>query len=300
MHRYTFPVADTARVLVDLIHAVGPWNEVREAHVAQVSDTEIEGFRYAQADKGPVYFVAQFSRPFRSFGVAQDAAVRPGLTMAAGKQLQGFAEFDASSDSVVVAKVGLSWVNVAGARANLLAEIPSFDFDATRSAARATWNAALAKVAVEGGTDAELRTFYSALYHAQLSPFEFADRDGSYLGADGLTHSAEYTNYTFFSLWDAFRAVHPLLSLIQPERVDPIVASLIAFGDQNGGLFPTWGLAGRDWRPRSGLARTFRERATPASLTRILAAVLAVKGGGGPGGTPAPGALQLPKSPLPT
>ncbi len=254
MHRYTFPQsAGPGRILIDLIHAVGPWNDVQQAQITKVSESEVAGFRFAAVDKGPIHFVAQFSKPLRRFQIASEGALLGDTEAAAGTQLQAVAEFDPASEPVVVVKVGLSWVSVEGARANLSAEIPSFDFDFVRQAAHQTWASTLGKVKVEGGSDAERRTFYTALYHAQLSPFEFADRDGQYLGADGAIHHADYQTYTFFSLWDAFRAAHPLLTLLEPQRVGPIVSSMLAFGDQNGGLLPTWGLAGRDWGNMVGL-----------------------------------------------
>jgi putative alpha-1,2-mannosidase len=136
--------------------------------------------------------------------------------------------------------VAISGVDIAGARRNLEREAAGLSFDAARSRATDAWRAALGKIAVRGGTPAQHRTFHTAVYHAMIAPNVWSDVDGRYRGRDGQIHQATGRDqYTVFSLWDTFRALHPLLTILEPRRTEEFVATFIAQHEQ-GGALPVW------------------------------------------------------------
>jgi predicted alpha-1,2-mannosidase len=243
-HRYTFPESESANVVIDLAHR----DEVIESHVRVVDDTEIVGWRRSRhwAEDQHVYFAAKFSKPFVARGVAIDDAVVNGIDEATGKNVKAFASFRTAANEAILVKVGVSAVDIAGARRNRDAEIPEWDFEKTRIDADAAWNAALGKIDVRGGTKAQRVTFYTALYHAMLAPNVFMDVDGRYRGRDLQIHEArDFTNYTVFSLWDTYRAAHPLFTIVEPERTVDFIETFLAQYEQ-GGLLPVWELAGNE------------------------------------------------------
>jgi predicted alpha-1,2-mannosidase len=243
-HRYTFPKSDSANVIIDLAHR----DPVIDSRVAIVDDTEIEGYRRSRewADDQRVYFVAKFSKPFASYGVARDDTIMNGADEASGTNVKAYVSFATGTDEVVLVKVGISAVDIDGARKNLKAEIPGWDFERTRSDADGAWNAALGRISVRGGTRSERVTFYTALYHAMLAPNLFMDVDGRYLGRDLAIHEAkDFTNFTVFSLWDTYRAEHPLFTIIEPGRTADFIKTFLAQYEQ-GGLLPVWELAANE------------------------------------------------------
>jgi len=230
-HRYRFPPGTPAHVIVDLAHR----DPVLESALRVTGEREIEGTRRSSswAKDQVVHFVARFSRPFESARVTDDTARKGALSFGDG-------------GGELLIKVGLSAVDVEGARRNLDAEIPGWDFDAVRDAARARWNEALSRIEVEGGSTAERTVFYTALYHALLAPNVYSDVDGRYRGRDGRIHQAEgRRQYTVFSLWDTFRAAHPLLVLLEPERTREFVETMLA-QYREGGRLPVWELAANE------------------------------------------------------
>ncbi len=229
-HRYRLPAGQPASVIVDLEHR----DRVLEAGLTVVSDREIEGFRRSTgwAEDQVVYFVARFSRPF----------TEPGL--AGGDRVTALSFGDAGGELMV--QVAISAVDVAGARANLEAELPDWDFDAVRRAARQRWNESLGRIEVEGGSAATRRIFYTALYHSLIAPNLYSDVDGRYRGMDREIHRAEgRRHYTVFSLWDTFRATHPLYTLLERERTREFIRTFLAMYRQ-GGRLPVWELAGNE------------------------------------------------------
>jgi predicted alpha-1,2-mannosidase len=251
LHRYEFPSVKDAHVIVDLQHAIGFWKNVNGASLEVVDGTTILGTREAQARSGgarPFAFAATFSRPFSSYGIEVDGKVTPGQRRASGKAVKAHFDFDTTKDRVVFVKVAVSPVGVDGALANLTAEQPGWDFAETKRQARQVWNEALGKIEVRGGSAEQRRVFYTALYHSQLAPFVLGDADGHYRGSDGQIHRDGFTNYTFFSLWDTFRAQQPLLTLVAPERVPDMLRSMMAIAERGGGL-PGAGLAGHHAAP---------------------------------------------------
>src|SRR5690606_16921319 len=161
----------------------------------------------------PVFFVARFDRPFATHGVWEGDALREGEASASGSAAGAWVTFDPAEGDTLVVEVALSFVDVAGARANLEAETAGFDFDRVRAESEAVWEEWLSRVRIEGRSQADFERFYTALYHSLLMPTLAMDADGRYTGLDGAIHTAEgYRYYTDFSLWDTFRTLHPLIT----------------------------------------------------------------------------------------
>ena len=229
MHRYTFPKTDDARVVLDLAHRDKLINSG-----FSVKDRTILGWRRSQAwaKDQVVYFAMQFSQPF----TYQNTAT--------GKQ--AIFRFDMRSGKPLLVKVGISSVDQEGALKNLKAELNHWDFDKVRTNAAAAWNKELAKITATGGTDAQLTNFYTAIYHAMTAPNLFTDVDGHYRGRDFKIYKAiGFTSYTVFSLWDTFRAAHPLYTIIDQKRTRDFINTFLAQYDQ-GGRLPVWELAANE------------------------------------------------------
>ena len=232
-HRYTFPAADDAAVIFDLENG-GCWDKATETHIEPSGDSRLVGWRYSSgwAKDQRVWFVAEFSRPFTSFEQVGEHYARVNFATAEGEQL--------------MLKVALSPVSIEGAEANLAAELPGWDFDATAAAADAAWNAQLAKVKVTTQDEVARRIFYTGLYHTMVAPSEFCDENGDYRGADGAVHhNPGHTTYTTFSLWDTYRAAMPLMTILHPDRMPDIVNTMLAIADEQGRL-PVWHLWGNE------------------------------------------------------
>ena len=232
-HRYTFPAADDAAVIFDLENG-GCWDKATETHIEPSGDSRLVGWRYSTgwAKDQRVWFVAEFSRPFTSFEQVSEHYARVNFATAEGEQL--------------MLKVALSPVSIEGAEANLAAELPGWDFDATAAAADAAWNAQLAKVKVTTQDEVARRIFYTGLYHTMVAPSEFCDVNGDYRGADGAVHhNPGHTTYTTFSLWDTYRAAMPLMTILHPDRMPDIVNTMLAIADEQGRL-PVWHLWGNE------------------------------------------------------
>ncbi len=247
MHRYTFPQSAEANIIIDLKHGLGP-DRVTNAVLEINGDREIAGSRRSDgwAKDQVVYFVAQFSKPFTSAGVAVDDTVRKGKKRGEGTNVKGFVRFATSANERIVVKVGLSGVSIEGARKNLEAEAPGWDFDAVCMQAEGAWNTELGKIDIKGGSREQQTTFYTALYHAMIAPNLFSDVDGLYRGMDGKTRRAVgFEMYTVFSLWDTFRAEHPLLTLIDQKRTLDFIKSMLAKYDESG-VLPVWELAANE------------------------------------------------------
>jgi predicted alpha-1,2-mannosidase len=246
-HRYTFPATDAGHVVVDLQHGIG--NNVTDAQLTIEDNRTASGYRRSEGWGGgkAYFFVLEFSRPFDSAGVAQadkDVAGR----QTTGKETKGHFEFKTTAGERILARVGLSTVSVDGARKNLRAEIPNWDFDAVAKAARKQWNHALGVLDAETADPNLKQTFYTSLYHTLVAPTLLSDVDGQFRGPDGAVHQTDgYDYYTELSLWDTFRAENPLLTLIQPERVNDFVNTMLAhykiFGQHT---LPVWPEGGKE------------------------------------------------------
>ena len=254
MHRYTFPKTDRGFVLIDLTHR----DEVIDSGITIVNDHEVAGFRESRswAADQRLFFVAQTSKPFLPV-VAIDGVPRTGLSSdlpgALGtepgvvhKNVKAALRFATTQGEQVVIKVGISSVSIENARQNLETEMPGWDFDAVHDAARETWKAALSRIEIEGGTPEQQTIFYTALYHTLLQPNTFSDVNGEYRIADGrVLHADGYTRYTVFSLWDTFRAAHPLYTIIEPSRTVDFIKSMLGHYHETGRL-PVWELWGNE------------------------------------------------------
>jgi predicted alpha-1,2-mannosidase len=243
LHRYTFPASQNAGIVIDLKHR----DKVLGSSLRMVSDTEVDGMRISEAwaQRQIVYFVARFSKPFTSCIINSY-----GKTLSAGKEITGdsiIARFNFSTheSEKILVKVGLSAVSFEGARKNLEAELPGWDFDKTAHEASSAWNNELGKITVEGGTNQKI-IFYTALYHALITPNLYMDVDGSYRGRDLKVHQAKgFDYYTVFSLWDTYRAAHPLYTLIQPKRDNDFIRTFLRQYSE-GGMLPVWELSGNE------------------------------------------------------
>ena len=148
-------------------------------------------------------------------------------------------------DQPLIVKVGISAVSIEGARANIEAEVPHWDFDKVRQQAEDLWNQKLNKIQISGGTVDEQKTFYTALYHTYVAPYVFNDVDGKYRGMDSEVHQADHNVYTVFSLWDTFRALHPLMTILEPDMTNDWIKTFLLHYQQSGRL-PVWELWGNE------------------------------------------------------
>jgi predicted alpha-1,2-mannosidase len=247
LHRYTFPQTSEGHVVLDLWHGVG--NRPTDSQITLADDHTVTGYRRSAGWGGDkvYYFVIEFSRPFNGAGLASDHKPVEGKE-ATGKNLQAHLDFQTRADEKILARVALSTVSVQGARKNLEAEIANWDFEAVAAAARAAWDKALAVADVEAQDEALKETFYTALYHSHLAPTILNDVDGQFRGPDGKVHEAKgFDFYSELSLWDTFRAENPLLTLVQPQRVNDLVTTMLThftiFGQ---GTLPVWTESGKE------------------------------------------------------
>ena len=232
MHRYTLPAdAKNGFMVLNLNQGIG-WDKMSQCGMKVESATLVTGFRYSTgwAKDQKVFFAAEFSRPVKQ--VQQE-----------GDSLSVFS-FD-NNGSPLLLRVGLSAVSVEGAKANLRAEMNHWNFASLVADADRKWEEQLQKMHISGGTPAEQSVFYTAMYHTMIAPSVFCDVDGRYRGADGQAYQGDFTNYTTFSLWDSYRAAHPLMTLIHPERQKDIAQTMLHICDQQGKL-PVWHLMGNE------------------------------------------------------
>ncbi len=252
--RFTFPASPHASVLINAGGSAQPDDEAAvnvDPGAREISGSASSGLFCGQRPRYKVYFAARFARPFAASGTWTEGKLEPGSEAASDTQgppgdpkvtarAGAYATFDTRQARTVAVRVGISFVSVAGARAALAAESQGHGFGAIRAAARRRWDQALGKVGVSGGSARDVRTFYTALYHALLAPRTFDDVGGDYVGMDGAVHRARgRTQYADFSGWDVYRTEIPLLALIEPRRASDIVQSLLADAEQSGCL-PRW------------------------------------------------------------
>ena len=245
VHRYAFPAGTTtARVVIDLAHR----DKVLASSLQVVGDREVRGYRRSRAwaEDQHTYFAARFSRPIAGHTFIGGAELASAPVVAGQDGVKASLTFDVSDGAPLVIAVGISGTDEDGAARNLAAEMPNLDFDAARSAAQASWRSQLSKIEVRGGTPAQRRTFYSALYHCCIAPNVWGDVDGRYRGRDGQVHKADgWTQYTVFSLWDTFRALHPLMTILEPDRTNDWINTFLA-QYREGGALPVWELAANE------------------------------------------------------
>ncbi len=242
IHRYTFPQSDNSGFIVDMDYSIQRQRNM-DMNIDVLSDTEICGYKTTKywAFDQQIAFYAKFSKPF-TYEIYTDT-----MTVNNGKKLplyKALLKFETAKDEQILVKVGVSAVDVEGARKNVEAEIPEWDFEKVRTDAHNEWNKYLSKIDIKTADAKNKEIFYTALYHTAISPNLFTDVDGRYLGMDLEVHQGNVDKpvYTIFSLWDTFRALHPLLSIIDPKLNNDFITSLL-LKHKEGGVFPMWDLA---------------------------------------------------------
>lgn len=244
MHQYIFPAGTReGSILIDLKHR----DEVLECYIEKVNDHELRGFRRSKswARNQYLYFYMVFEQRIETFfsNITQNQAQ---LTRVEGNDLKAAIGFTLPADGKLKVKIGISAVSTDGARQNLQHEIANWNFEEVHRKATQAWNKELGKIAIRGGTRDEQVSFYTALYHTMIVPNIFEDVDGKYRGTDLQVHEAKnFTNYTVFSLWDTYRAYHPLMTIINQQRTRDWVQTFLN-QYRNGGMLPVWELAGNE------------------------------------------------------
>jgi len=262
IHRYTFPQSENARFLLDLAHAgdagidaanpdAPPTPSIRWSSLKIVGNDTIAGGRCTDiwAKGRQIYFSMKFSRPFESADIYSDGTlIDGGAGEQKGLSLRCVLKFKTRANEVVHVKTGISGVSVEGAAANIAAEAPGWDFDGVRSAAHAAWQREMGRIQVTSQDQKRLEIFYTGLYHMMVAPTLFDDVDGQYRGMDGKVHTLAKGahNYSTFSLWDTYRALHPMYTLILGERVPDFVNCLIRMAEQSPQGVPVWPLQGSE------------------------------------------------------
>ncbi|MEI6680330.1 MAG: GH92 family glycosyl hydrolase [Mariniphaga sp.] len=238
-HRYTFPETDNAHIIIDVTHSL---TADRDASVAILNKNQIEGYVITDqegSNTNPLkcYFFAEFNKSFTSYGTWSGDSIKHDINSMHGKDgIGAFVNFSTSKGEQLLIKVGISFVSIDGAKKNLAAEIPDWDFDKIRMQAKNTWNKKLNKISVKGGTESQKTTFYTSMYHSLMFPRTFSDANGTYFSQfDNTVHQAKSGRYYVdFSLWDTYRAEHPLLAYLEPERQNEMINTFLEMYDQGG------------------------------------------------------------------
>lgn len=250
VHRYAFPKTDSAHLILNLQHGIG-WDWCTDAQLAFRSDTLLTGYRRSSgwAADQLVYFAMAVSKRPDAVGVATDSSAFPSQRALRSPKARAWLSFKTAHGEQILVKVALSFVSEESALEHLREEAPHWDFDRIWRDAQQAWERQLRRIVIEGASEDAKTTFYTALYHAMLAPMLYQDRDGRYRGSEPKEkqiHLAKgFTNYTVFSLWDTFRAWHPLATLAFPERVRDFLFSFLAQYKEFGEL-PTWSLVSNE------------------------------------------------------
>ncbi|MGI8812382.1 MAG: GH92 family glycosyl hydrolase [Pyrinomonadaceae bacterium] len=263
-HQYTFPASSDSHIILDLMHGIYNYDDKNVWTFVRVeNDHTIVGYRQTNgwARTRTVYFAMEFSKPFKSYGFKNFGKEdykgfwrkfdqTRNFPEMAGKQIRAYFDFDTEQNEKIKIKFSLSPVSTDGALANMRAEIPHWDFERVKREGQAAWNRELGKIDVTMIDEGEMTNFYTAMYHAFLSPTVYMDTDDKYKGLDQNVHRASgFTNYTTFSLWDTYRALHPFFNIIQPKRDRDMIASMTAHYDQSvHHMLPVWShYANENW-----------------------------------------------------
>lgn len=242
VQRYTFPEGDAA-VIVNLKKAMN-WDFTDDTELKVIDDRTVAGYRFSEGwcRDQRLYFCTRFSRPFDSVEIDSTDTQKEGQKI--GKAIVATFHFKTQKDEQITLSTALSPTSEEAALANLKAEVPEDNFDQVLAQTTEAWNKELGTIEVVGGTPDQRTIFYTAMYHAMIAPTLFCDVDGGYRGPDKQNHKADgWQNYSTFSIWDTFRAAHPLYTCIMPSRDADMVNSFLAFYEQNGRL-PVWNMWG--------------------------------------------------------
>lgn len=260
-HKYTFHREDSAYVILDLSQSIyNYYDKVLTSNISIDNDKTVSGYRQTNgwAKNRLVHFTIKFSKPFTSYGIVnEDNPEYKGFEKKGshlknypemnGKKLKAYFKFDIEKGEELLVKVGISGVDKHGAVNNLISEIPHWSFDQTKIQAQEKWEKQLQKFNIETNPK-EREIFYTAVYHTMLAPTIYMDADKRYRGIDNVIHVAEdFTNYSTFSLWDTYRALHPLFTIIEQNRTNDIINSMIMHSEQNvHNLLPIWSFHGNE------------------------------------------------------
>ncbi len=263
-HQYTFPQSENSHIILDLMHGIYNYDDKNAWTFVRVeNDHTIVGYRQTNgwARTRTVYFAMEFSKPFKNYGFKNFGKEdykgfwrkfdqTKNFPEAAGKQLRAYFDFATAKDEKIQVKFALSPVSTEGAMNNLKTETPDWNFEKVKKDGQDLWNKELGKIAVTADNKDDLINFYTAMYHTFLSPTVYMDADGKYKGLDQNIHEAKnFTNYTTFSLWDTYRALHPFLNIVQPKRNREMINSMLAHYDQSvHKMLPVWShYANENW-----------------------------------------------------
>ena len=244
IQRYTFPGGDAA-VILNLAKAMN-WDATTDAGIEIIDSVTAKGYRMSTgwARDQRVYFASRFSKPFESVDIDTVPLMDGNGKTTGGKGIIATFNYKTTPGEQLVVSTAISGVDENGALNNLIAEAPEYNFDKYLAETTKKWDKELGSIAVEGGTPDEQTSFYTALYHSMLAPTIYSDVDGRYFGPDKKIHKADgWTNYSSFSLWDTYRAAHPLYTIVDPEADGDMVNSFLAFYGQHGRL-PVWNFWG--------------------------------------------------------
>lgn len=255
--QFTFPASKAATML---INAGGSINGNSNAGVTIVpGSSEVTGFDTSTVGCGnnhyTLYFAAQFDRSFTNYGTWNKLAVNPGSISGTSAHSGAYVAFDTTTNAIIQAKVGISFVSIANAQANLAAEQSGFNFISVRQHAAAAWNSRLGSIVVQGGSSNEKTTFYTALYHTSIHPNVFSDDNRQYIGFDGKVHTlapGQHAQYENVAGWDQYRSLFPLLATLFPTEASDIAQSLVNDAQQGDGHLPRWEQANADSRGMNG------------------------------------------------
>ena len=251
-HRYHFPQGKDARIIIDLKDGIN--DKATDTYIELTDKYTIKGYRASSgwSKKQEVFFAIKSSVPITDFKIYEETNPLSGKK-GKGVAIKGLISFEKAPETVSL-KVGISPVSANNALANINAEIPDWNFEKVRQKAEASWEKELTKIQIETTNDADKRAFYSSMFHLMIHPSLFNDHNGDYRGADWKTYKkAGFNNYTIFSLWDTYRAAHPLFTITNPDRVGDFVNSMLAIFDQTGKL-PIWHLQGYETGTMVGIS----------------------------------------------
>ncbi|MFC5683708.1 GH92 family glycosyl hydrolase [Flavobacterium sp. MAHUQ-51] len=245
IHKYTFPKDEASKIHIDLGYALN-WDAPTKTFIKVVNNTTIEGYRMSTgwAKDQRVYFVIQLSKPFKSYSIFKNDALATSPVEAVKTKI--ILNYQTVDKEEIILKTGLSTASISGAYRSLAVEAPDFNFGKYKMLANNLWEKELQKIQITTKDDTKKRIFYTMLYQSMLAPTLLSDCDGDYKGANGKIEKAKgFERYDTFSLWDTYRAAHPLYTIMHPERVSDMINSILAHYKETG-LLPVWSLQGNE------------------------------------------------------
>ena len=250
-HRYEFPANSDAHIIIDLKEGIG--DASTDTYIEQTDATTFQGYRFSKgwANDQRLYFAIKISKPVNDFALYNDSVSLQGKT-GKDKAIKGLISFKNFSGNVDL-KVGISPVSSDNALANINAEIPGWNFNDIVKLADKKWNDELSKITIETKNADDKKIFYTALYHTMIDPALFNDHNGDYSGADKKLHHGDFSNYSVLSMWDTYRALNPLYTIVQPEKVNDIIQSMLMIYQQQNKL-PVWHLMGCETNTMPGVS----------------------------------------------